>query len=366
MKATKPRWALAFALLQIALLVPAASWGASALQPWGPMKEIEAAARKEGRLVIYSAAGHASPETQRAVSDLFREKYGVSVEWTSLSSSDMIPRVLAEQRTKRSAADVGMFGFGSAYLEFKPRGYLVPILAPSTFEEGVWIQHPAEAKPKDRDWFYIEFALHPGFLINNNLVPLGKEPRNYKDLLDPRWKGKIVLQSPSRPGSGNGWFLSSYKKLGLDYLRALAKQVVLVRTVGDVPTAVARGEYAIGLAPSTSLAPRLLQEGAPVRLVRPKEGSYVTVKGIAAFANVPHPNAAKTFLNWFFAREGQFIVSKNNLTISLRKDVPQDYLRPEFRYVKGEPYMVPDPEDFSIEGQRAMYALAREIFQEEK
>jgi iron(III) transport system substrate-binding protein len=300
------------------------------------------------------------------VSEVFREKHGFGVEWTSLSSSDMIPRVLAEQRTKRFAADVGMFGFGSAYLEFKPRGYLVPILAPSTFEERVWIQHPAEAKPKDRDWFYIEFALHPGFLLSNHLVPRGEEPKSYKDLLNPKWTGKIVLQSPALPGSGSGWFLSSYKKLGLDYLRALAKQVVLVRTVADVPTGVARGQYAIGLAPSTSITPRLLKEGAPVKLVRPREGSYVTVKGLAAFANAPHPNAAKTFLNWFFSREGQFIVSKNNLTISLRKDVPQDYLQPEFRYVEGEPYMTPDLEDFSIEGQRAIYALAKQIFEEGK
>jgi len=366
MKATKRRWALAVALLQIALLVPAASWGASASQPWGPMGQIEAAARKEAKLVIYSAAGHAGPEAQRAVSDLFKERYGIAVEWTPLSTNDMIPRVLTEHQTKQYVADVGMFGFGSANLEFKPRGYLAPILAPSTLEKGIWRQDPSGAEPKDRDWLYIEFALHPGFLVNNNLVPSGKEPKNYQDLLDPNWKGKIVMQSPAVAGSGSGWFVASYKKLGLDYLKSLAKQIVLVRAVADSASAVARGQYPIGMAVSTSVTPRLLQEGAPIRIVRPKEGSYLAPKGMGLFTHAPHPNAAKTFVNWFFTEEGQTVVSKNNLTIALRKDVGQDYIRPEFRYTEGEPYMVPDPADFTTERQRAIYALAKQIFEDKQ
>lgn len=364
MKATKARWPISS--LQIALLLPAISWGASAPESWGPMNQVEAAARKEGKLVIYAAAGHAGPEAQRAVSDILKEKYGVAVEWTPLSTNDMIPRVLAEHQTKQYVADVGLFGFGSANLEFKPRGYLAPIMAPSTLEKGIWRQEPAAAEPKDRDWLFIEFALHPGFLVNNHLTPAGKEPKSYQDLLDPSWKGKIVMQSPAVAGSGSGWFVASYKKLGHDYLRALAKQVVLVRAVADSASAVARGQYAIGLAVSTSITPRLLQEGAPVRIVRPREGSYLAPKGIALFANAPHPNAAKTFVNWFFTQEGQTTVSKNNLTIALRKDVPQDYIRPEFRYAEGEPYMVPDPADFTTERQRAIYALAKQIFEEGK
>lgn len=353
-------------LLAAIVCSPASSWGAAAAQSWSPIGRIEEAARKEGKLVIYAAAGHAGPEAQRAASDIFREKYGIALEWTALSTRDMVPRVLAEHQTKQYVADVGMFGFGSANLEFKPRGYMAPIMAPSTLEKGIWRQDPAAAEPKDRDWLFIEFALHPGFLVHNQLVPAGKEPKSYQDLLDPAWKGKIVVQSPAVAGSGSGWFVASYKKLGQEYLRALAQQVVLVRSVADSATAVARGQYSIGLAVSTSVTPRLMQEGAPVRIIRPREGSYLAPKGIALFTHAPHPNAARLFINWFFSHEGQSVISKNNLTIAIRKDVAQDYIHPDFRYAEGEPYMAPDPADFGEERQRAIYALAKEIFEDKK
>ena len=89
-------------------------------------------------------------------------------------------------------------GIAGHYGQLKPRGYVRPILAPSTLEKGVWRLDPAIAQPKDRDWFFINMPLRPSFLINTNLVPLEKEPGSYQDLLEPQWKGKVVLQTPGR------------------------------------------------------------------------------------------------------------------------------------------------------------------------
>lgn len=345
------------------LLWVSVALGASDLAPWGPMKEIEAAARKEGEIVIYAAPGHANAEAQRGIRDAFMQKYAVRIEWTSLSARDIGPRILAEQRTKQRVADLAMSGIAGNYTEIKPKGYLLPILAPSTLEKGIWRLDPAAVTPKDRDWLFINLYLSPSFLINTSLVRPGEEPKSYKDLLDPRWKGKIVFQIPWTGGTGSGWFRATYKALGLDFMKALARQVVLVHNTNDPPDGVVRGQYPIALSPSLERARQLIEEGAPVKFLEPKEGLRLGTNGVELIANAPHLNAAKLFLQWFYTKEGQAIYAKNNRAISVRKDVAQDYLPPDQRYVEGEPFMMADTEDFTAKGSQEVTKLAKEIFE---
>jgi iron(III) transport system substrate-binding protein len=350
--------------LAVVLLWTSFASGASAVIPWGPMSEVEAAARKEGKLVIYAGPGHISPEAQRAISDFFNQKYRIMIDWTSMSARDIAPRVMAEQRTKQYVADIAMSGIEGNYTVLKPKGYVVPILAPSTLEKGVWRLDPATATPEDRDWLFINMPLRPSFFINNNLVRPGEEPKSYQDLLLPKWKGKIALQTPWTGGTGSGWFRATYKKLGLDYMRALAKQVVLVPNVNDSVDTVVRGQYPIGIASSPERGRKLVLEGAPVRYVQPKEGAHMAVQGIQLITNAPHPNAAKLYLHWFYTKEGQSIYAPKTLAISVRKDTPQDYLIPEERYMEGQPFLMPDPEDFTLKRNEELPKLARQIFEE--
>lgn len=336
-------------------------WAAAAPAPWN-MKDIEAAARKEGRLVIYAAPGHADGETQQAIGRHFNERYGITMDWTSLSARDISPRVIAEQNTKQYVVDVVMSGIAGNYTELKPRGHVMPILAPSSLEKGVWRLDPATAVPKDRDWLFLFIPLTAGFYVNTSLLRPGEEPKSYQDLLDPKWKGKIVLQTPGTGGTGSGWFRAVYRTLGLDYMKALAKQVVIVPNVNDSTDAVARGQYPVAIAPNPARSAELVREGAPVKYVHPKEGSHLFVLGTSFVANAPHPNAAKLFFNWIYTREGQTLYSRSNKVISLRKDVPQDHLPEDARYVEGTPFMMPEPEDFTPEKSKELTALGREIF----
>lgn len=346
--------------------VGAAERAAPALLPWGPMSQIEADARKEGELVIYAAPGHANREAQEAIKKHFAEKYGVKINWTSLSAQDIGPRVLAEHRTKQYVADLLMHGIGGSFIEIKSRGYLAPMLAPSTLERNVWRLDPARVSAKERDWFYINMPLRPSFFINTRLVPPGDEPKSYQDLLNPKWKGKIVLQNPSIGGSGSGWFQATYKALGLETMRAIAKQVALVPGVSDVPDAVARGQYSVAIAATTDRGQQLIAEGAPVRFVQPREGSHMANQGIDFLASAPHPNAAKLFIHWFYTREGQTFYAPQNRAISVRKDIAQDYIPADMRYIEGQPFMVASPEELSAERTRELLNLAKQIFVEGK
>jgi iron(III) transport system substrate-binding protein len=326
------------------------------------MNQIEAAARKEGRLVVYGAPGHISAEAQQLISQHFKEKYGVVIEWTTMDARDIFPRVNAEQRTKQYVADVVLSGIEGNYTELKPRGYVLPIMAPSTLEKGVWRLDPGTAFPKDRDWIFINMPLRPSFFINTSLVKPGEEPKSYQDLLDSKWKGKIVLQVPWTGGTGSGWFRSVYRALGPDYMRALAKQVVLVKGVNDPPDAVVRGQHPISIAASPARARQLVLEGAPVRFIQPKEGSHMAVQGMELIANAPHLNVAKLFFQWFFTKDGQSIYAPKTLAISVRKDIPQDYLLPDERYAEGQPFLMPTPEDFTIQKNKELSKMAEEIF----
>src|SRR3990167_5484680 len=82
--------------------------GASAFTPWGPMTQIEAAAKKEGKLVVYAAPGHTSQDSERAMSQILKDKYGLSVDWISVGAKDIAPRILTEQRTQQYVSDLVM------------------------------------------------------------------------------------------------------------------------------------------------------------------------------------------------------------------------------------------------------------------
>jgi len=146
-------------------------------------------------------------------------------------------------------------------------------------------------------------------------------------------------------------------------MRALAKQVALVPNVNDSADAVVRGQYPIALSPSLERGRQLVEEGAPVKFVEPKEGLRLGTNGVEFVANAPHANAAKLFLHWFYTREGQTIYARNNRAVSVRKDVPQDYLPPDQRYVEGQRFMMAEADDFTAEGSQRVTKLAQQIFE---
>ena len=364
MKMSKALSGLAF--FSLVLLWSGLALTASSIQPWGPLQQIEASARAEGKLVFYVGAGFTTREAEHATSQFFRDRYGLSLEWTSFPGVEVPTRVMAEARTQ-PVADLVLIGFSGRYLPLKERGLVMPILAPSTLEKGIWRLDPAYVTPEDRDYLYYKIPLSPSLLVNTKLVSAAEEPKSYQDLLHPRWKGKIIFMTPTIGGSGSGWFDAAYRTLGLDYMKALARQVVLTQNNQEPPDMLVRGQYAIALAPNIPRSLALIEQGAPLKFVHPKEGSHLSESGISLVRNAPHLNAAKLFLQWFFAREGQTLFSRALPAISVRKDVAQDYLSEGMRYVEGAPFLAKDVRDMRQPEKAAeLRALAKQSFEEKK
>jgi ABC-type Fe3+ transport system substrate-binding protein len=201
---------------------------------------------------------------------------------------------------------------------------------------------------------------------NTDLVKEG-EITSYWDLLDPKWKGKMVMYDPTGPGTGSGFvgFLKGIwgQEKTVEFLRQLVKQEPVITKDVRLPMEwVARGKYSLGIALRVEGLPEFLNLGSPVALVKVTEGLLGT-PGAANLGIVnkrPHPNAAALFVNWILTKEGMTIWSKADGYAATRVDVPTDWVHPIFLPDPGEKVWVEDVA--AIKGRRKLWGLAKEIF----
>ena len=192
---------------------------------------------------------------------------------------------------------------------------------------------PSGLVDRDRRWVATNLGVRSA-AYNTQLVPKEHAPHSYQDLLDPRWKGKIVWNPVSMTG---GWaFISTVIKgmgdeAGMAYLRKLAKQeiVPLPIAIRAVLDRVIAGEYAIGLEMNNTHAAISAAQGAPVAWVPLNPVSEtVQVAGIAKGA--PHPNAGKLFIDFMVSKAGQNVFREHDY-LPMRPDIPAKIpaLKPE-------------------------------------
>jgi iron(III) transport system substrate-binding protein len=181
-----------------------------------------------------------------------------------------------------------------------------------------------------------------------------QEFTTWRDLLDPRWKGKIVMSDPTSSGSGSSiadyWY--STPELGKPFIEQFFRQqdVMLLRNDQQIVNSVAHGRHLIGLGLGDNSAVGALEKNIPIGIVDARalrERPYTTagVSSLTVLDRAPHPNAARVYLNWFLSQEGQTIFTKASMLPSNRQDVAQDHI---FEYMIAKPgveYAQQDKED---------------------
>jgi iron(III) transport system substrate-binding protein len=141
---------------------------------------------------------------------------------------------------------------------------------------------------------------------NTNLVKSQDAPQSFRDLLNPKWLGKMVKGHPAYSGTIMTTTFQQVRELGWEYFESLAKQRVLqVQSSTDPPKKLAIGERAV-MADGNEYNIVLLKEaGQPVEPVYPAEGTPTISGPTGIFASAPHPNAARLFQAWLHTRETQ-------------------------------------------------------------
>lgn len=347
--------------------VPEASSGTAVTPAWEKAwQNTINLARKENRLTGYSSL--AGP-VRVAMSEEFQKAFGIPIDWLAGSSAAITEKLVTERRNGLYLPDVYVGGNTNLVITLKPIGALDPldpVIVPEIVEPGKW---PEDKIPfLDRDHKIIGFAFMIGapVLINTNLVIKG-ELKTFHDLLNPKWKGKIIMHDPTITGSGGKWFyMAGVKQLGVEFLRELVKQEPLItrdqRLQGEW---IARGKYAIGIAPKIGVTVELIEAGAPIEEINVEPEYGTTSGGNTALINrAPHPNAARLFINWLLTKEGQTIFMRTNGSPSRRLDVSSEGLTlSPARVIKpGKQYFQSDNEDIILEEAEKGYQLAKEIF----
>jgi iron(III) transport system substrate-binding protein len=144
---------------------------------------------------------------------------------------------------------------------------------------------------------------------NTDLVKSADAPRSFADLLDPKWKGKLIKAHPGYSGTILTATYQLTRDLGWPYLEKLALQNVMqVQSASDPPKKLALGERAVQADGNEYNMIQLKERGRPVQPVYALEGTPLIVGPNAVFKNAPNPNAARLFQNWCFTAECQQLI----------------------------------------------------------
>ena len=320
---------------------------AASAQPAADWDAVIAAAKREGQVVVYST--YMSPKTHQAVGDAFEKKYGIRVELLQ-GRGEIRERVRIEQASGRYLGDVLHTAITVA-VRARDENHSLQQLGPMP---GLARLKP-EFKRRTDDHMAPIFTINYGILVNTRLVKPGEEPQGWQDLLDPKWKGKILADDPRASGGGRVMFHMTYDKFGRAFQEKLATQeLAFARDYQESVRRVARGEYPIYVPFILSEAANL--RGLPVTYVVPREGVTYGSYASTILKNPPHPNAARLMADFYLSDEAQAVYARSGHGITIM-DLAEK-LPPEIEKLANAPPLV--DEDFTRIDE--MFAHAREIY----
>lgn len=257
--------------------------------------KIVAAAKKEGRVVLYSAfVGLAA---HQELKKNFEQLYGITVDILEARASEVRERIRVEHTAGRYACDVSENGRTTTTLQIKED---------QVFDPHGPLPSLAKLKPefKADDIRIPVFAIVYGILANSQLVKPADEPKSWADLTDPRWKGKILSDDFRALGGGGVLFYVLQETLGRDFHEKLAGQELkFSREIPANERRVARGEYPLYIPVGSSATPAL--KGLPVKFLSPSEGLPYIGYDLALLKNAPHPNAARLLMEYYLGQKMQ-------------------------------------------------------------
>lgn len=290
-------------VLRLAALTPAALAAARPARAQGvsdaDWKKVVDAAKKEGKVVMYSGAvgNTVSPKIAQA----FESKYGVRMEVLEARASELRERIRTEQAANKMLGDVSHNGSTTTQLQLN-EGVFVPYGAlPTTGRLASTFKADGTRVPV--------YVIAYDILVNTDMVKAADEPKSWKDLLDPKWKGKILADDMRALGGGAVFFMVTYQAFGRAFHEKLAEQKPFMnRELRGNHRRVARGEYPIYI-PFT-IGDILDLKGLPVKSIVPTEGApYVLFQG-AIFKGAPHPNAARLLMDFLMSDEVQLLYAQ--------------------------------------------------------
>lgn len=310
-----------------------------ALPAWAQEKEwsdILAAGRKEGKVVV---AGSPDPVMRNEIVPKFKAQFGIPIEFIAGRSSDIAARLRTERAAGIYAIDIFLAGPDTTanvlYEEkmvdpLKPLLSLPEVVNPAKWKTGkLWFIDPEER------YVFRPFKSVANLLFINTDHVKAEEMRSSKDLLNPKWKGKISTEDPATTGSGANLASRFYYQLGEEFVKKLYldQKPVSTRERRQFTDWLARGTHPICLNCREDDVRPLQKEGFRFKEIFDLSDMTGVVNAspwLLAVANrAPHPNAARVFANWMLSKEGLEIYARGYGSATLRTDIDESFLNPD-------------------------------------
>ncbi len=274
-------------------------------------QRIEAAAR-EGKVTYYTTMSVQEADT--LVKAFERNYPGIKAEVFRTTKEKLVSRLLAEDRSGRTLADVVSVNDVVMHL-LRLRGILGRYDNPeaAAYEPGF----------RDPDGYWTGLYGPTAVIVYNTRMVKPKElPKSYEDLLDPKWKGKIAMD-----GSKWEWFAAQLqimgREKGLAFMRRLAAQELHFRTgISLLTQLTAAGEFPLMIYGYAQDVERQAARGAPVGWT-PIQPVFMNLVGVGLTVKAPHPNAARLLVEFLTSVEGQSMISSFH-RVPVRPGVPSD------------------------------------------
>lgn len=281
---------------------------------------LEDGARAEGEVLLYT-----SLVVQQAAEPIkagFEGKYPfIKMTFVRAGSAQLVQRVLAENRARANKSDVVIAGAGPALAQ---TGFAQPFASPEL------ATYPKDHIGPNNIYAPTRFS-YQGIGFNTRLVKPEEAPKTYEDLLDPKWRGKMVWSNSQETGAP--FFITQIRQImgedkGLAYLKKLGQQKIAVQSasIRSVLDQVIAGEYAIGISMALHHIAISESKGAPVGGTAP-DPVMARAEYLVLMKAAPHPHAAMLLTDFVLGEDGQRILAKAKY-FPARPDVPP---RPEMR-----------------------------------
>jgi iron(III) transport system substrate-binding protein len=274
---------------------------ADAPPPEPVMPALIEAAKKEGQIIHYTSTD--LPVAEK-LARAFEAKYpGIAVRVERTGAERVFQRIGQEYSSNIHAVDVVNSSDAAHFIVWKRDGILAPYVP-----EDVAKFYPPEHR--DPDGLFASWRVWLSIIAyNTNLVKAEDAPKSFADLLDPKWKGKIVKGHPGYSGTIMTATYQLQRELGWTWFEQLARQNVMqVQSSADPPKKLELGERAVMADGNEYNILQFKEAGRPVAPVYATEGSPMIVGPNGIFKGSPNPNAAKLFQSFCFSREAQQLI----------------------------------------------------------
>jgi iron(III) transport system substrate-binding protein len=310
------------------------------------------AAKKEGKVVVNTFPGDVYKRALKAFSQAYPD---IKLEHTGLHSQDFAPRIIQERQANLFTWDVALIPTSTALQVLRPAGVWDPvrpaIVLPDVKDDSGWEGgfERGFSLVKDRALCYGFVAVRGGGVTINTDMVNEDQVRGLKDLLDPKWKGKLLLPDVRVMGDTFWPMTAARLNLGDDIIKKLFvdQEPVLSRDNRQVAEFMVRGRYPIAMGVNPQILATFQRQGLAknLKLLHFAEMSTQSSSSSTIWLvnRAPHPSAAKVFINWLLTRDAQVVWAKEIETNTRRVGIEPG--NPNYAVPAGAKFMQIDAEE---------------------